>query len=533
MSSPFRSSGIRVRRRWLVAGAFGIGAVVLFFLLPGGRGAALRLVAAGPGGRYGEDVRIPREWSDTSSLVAGAVVRVPLILAVQNRGGERIQPTKLEISLPSRFRLVHTDGRPLQGRIAPGSPLVRYELPTWIPPLEPGGRPVPLPELDTLWLEPLIPAFYCVALADSVPEFVPAPPPPVEAIAKVQIFYSFEGEELAGRQTGILTVRLDPALLKHEAPEPPPLYPAAYREPEAPIPGFYALRYVGSRHSYCGEPEYPIEILSTLWETPEGGRFIVLDHGGAPRKYLFDLDRDSIIELEVWDPDGDGQFEAWRPARLPIPAFLLPPPPPPPYDLAFLEAMDDENLASLDRFGPIAYGRYEPRTAPRDTTVRTNRLRPLVLEGPDDDERGSGVTEYPRGRGRGSAPVIRLAPAPGPTPYPRTAPGAVVPGTPAPRTPAPAAPAAPGRGPQPTRPAQPAPGAQPAPPEPAPRPTRPEPEPRPTTPDPQRPAPDPGERPRLPEIPAPIPVRPGPKLLGRPVEPISPPARPDTTGARP
>jgi hypothetical protein len=50
----------------------------------------------------------------------------------------------------------------------------------------------------------------------------------------------------------------------------------------------------------------------------------VVSYGGAARKYLYDLDRDSIIELEVWDPDADGRFEASRPTRMPIPEFLMP-----------------------------------------------------------------------------------------------------------------------------------------------------------------------------------------------------------------
>src|SRR6185369_5375969 len=68
-----------------------------------------------------------------------------------------------------------------------------------------------------------------------------------------------------------------------------------------------------------------LELYDVLWETATGGRFFLVYHGGAPRKYLFDLDRDSVIELEMWDPDSDGQFEASRPAHMPIPEFLMPP----------------------------------------------------------------------------------------------------------------------------------------------------------------------------------------------------------------
>jgi hypothetical protein len=65
-----------------------------------------------------------------------------------------------------------------------------------------------------------------------------------------------------------------------------------------------------------------------LWETATGGRLFVVSYGGAARKYLYDLDRDSIIELEIWDPDSDGRFEASRPTRMYIPEFLMPARPP-------------------------------------------------------------------------------------------------------------------------------------------------------------------------------------------------------------
>src|SRR5690606_39824625 len=87
--------------------------------------------------------------------------------------------------------------------------------------VQPGRMPTLLPALDTLWLELVVPSFYCMALSDSVPEFVPAPQPDPAAISRVQIFYSFEGDALERRQTGLLTVQLDPALIAAEAPEPP------------------------------------------------------------------------------------------------------------------------------------------------------------------------------------------------------------------------------------------------------------------------------------------------------------------------
>src|SRR5690606_13437065 len=190
--------------------------------------------------------------------------------------------------------------------------------------VQPGRMPTLLPALDTLWLELVVPSFYCMALSDSVPEFVPAPQPDPAAISRVQIFYSFEGDALERRQTGLLTAQLDPALIAAEPPAPPPALPVEMREPGRPVPSFATLQYEGSRSGFCGVPEEPLELLTTVWTTPSGGRFCVLHYGGAPRKYLFDLDRDSIIELEMWDPDADGRFEARRAARLAIPPFLLP-----------------------------------------------------------------------------------------------------------------------------------------------------------------------------------------------------------------
>ena len=92
-----------------------------------------------------------------------------------------------------------------------------------------------------------------------------------------------------------------------------------------------------------------MELLSTIWETPSGGRFIALDYGGKVRKHLYDLDRDGVIERESWDPDGDGVYEATRRASLPIPAFLLPETPSH-YDMARLDSLPPDSLARLDPF---------------------------------------------------------------------------------------------------------------------------------------------------------------------------------------
>jgi hypothetical protein len=495
---------LRARRRWFYFAGGAIVGIIGYLLIPLGRGGpVLELVVAAPDGGFAGEIEVPQAWADTTGLVGGAVVRVPLVLAVANTGGKAAVPERLELSVPSRFRLVRSNGNPLLGHLTAGSPLVRYEVPSALPEAQPGGPPLLLPSLDTLWLEPVLLSYYCIAFSDSVPDFVPAPPAPVEAISRVQIFYSFEGGTLEERQTGLLTVQLDPELLRRKAPEPAPTFTATYSEPKTPMPAFEALVYRGSRRAFCGEAEYPLELLSTLWETPGGGRFFVLDHGGAPRKYLFDLDRDSIIELEIWDPDGDGDFEARREARLPIPAFLMPPPGPPEPDLAVLDSIPEEVLAFYDRYRGDLAKPYIPRSKPPDTTTRTGRFRPLALDGTrkDEDRRERTAGRTLRPGAPSSAPDFfggrtgrpdRTTPAPPsghiPAPPARRDPQRPLPGTPAP-----------GR-PQMTEPGR-------------------------QAPDPARTEPTTDPAPRRPE-------RPEPKLLGRPVDSIPPPPRPDTTGAR-
>jgi hypothetical protein len=209
-----------------------------------------------------------------------------------------------------------------------GNPLVRYELPLRAPAIEPGHLPTIIAGIDTLWLEPVVPTMYCTAMSDSVPEFVSAPASNPALLSRVRVFYSFSGARIRQRQTGLLTIQIDPELVKRTPPPNPPIFATKVIKPEAPRPPMSELRYVGSRATWCGDPGLPMEIFDALWETPEGGRFFVLYNGGVPRKYLFDLNRDSIIELEMWDHDADGKFESTRPARMAIPAFLMPYPKP-------------------------------------------------------------------------------------------------------------------------------------------------------------------------------------------------------------
>ena len=308
----------------------------------------LELVALGADASFADSVRIPAEWADTGVRTPDAVARVPLILGVRNPGQHAVRPERLLLSVPARYRLLGPQGRDIEAVTDPISPLVRYSLLPELPPIEPQRLPELLPNYDTLWLEVLVPRFYCVALGDSIPDLVPAPPPPPETLSRFRIFYSFDGGDLGQRRTGTIAVRIDTSLLR--APEPPavPTFPME-TDVRAARPELGPLRYVGSRRTRCGEPEDPMELLSTVWETQTGGRFIALDYGGAVRKHLFDLDGDGVIERESWDPDGDGRFEATRRTRLRIPEFLLPIVPRG-FDMAALDTLPPDSLARLDPF---------------------------------------------------------------------------------------------------------------------------------------------------------------------------------------
>lgn len=310
----------RFDRRWLIVLAAVVLAVVVVRALPRQvPEPPLHLVALGPDGTFRDTLEVPASWRDTTT---GAAVAVPLVLGVRNRGERAARPERLALSLPVQYRLADPGGR-LEGRLQAGSPLVRYTVETGLGPVEPGRLPSLIPALDTVWLEVIIPAFHCVTLGDSVPELIPAPPPPVATLRDVRIFFSFEGGDLAQRRTGTLTVRLDTALLRVEMPGSPPSFPVV-RDPDTATPAVGELRFAGTRPVECGEPQNPLILRSTLWRTQAGGQVILLTHGGAVRKRLYDLDADGVIERESWDADGDGTFESTRRARLPIPEMLLP-----------------------------------------------------------------------------------------------------------------------------------------------------------------------------------------------------------------
>lgn len=249
-------------------------------------------------------------------------VRFPLVLAAQNTGYAAARPTVLDLSVPLGYRLVDRDGRALRPETVTGPPLGRYRLGLSASELMPGALPEVL--LDTLWLEPDLSSYTCVVLGDGVPEFQPRPRLNPALLGQVDIFYSFLSPDTDTRQAGLLRVRVDSSLLR----VPPAMMgepgPQVLEEPAIELPPLDALYQLAMTDATCGDPQQPVHLQSVVYEDDAGGRFIVVYHEGAPRKYLFDMNADSIVEREVWDPDGDGSFEATRTTRYAIPGFLFP-----------------------------------------------------------------------------------------------------------------------------------------------------------------------------------------------------------------
>lgn len=401
----------------LAAGAFWIGP-----FRP--RPPELALLALSGDGRFHQFVGIPSSWADTLPAASEATARFPLILAVHNAGSQVARPTKVSLSLPSKFRITDAAGQPLPAFTTMGNPLVRYELPIRIKEVQPGRLPAML-GADTLWLEPIIPSMYCTAMADSVPEFVSAPVQNPTLNSRVRIFYSFTGASRK-RQTGLLTVQVDPNLVKRDPAPNPPVFQTQVIKPQAPRPVLDAINEVGSRTTMCGDPGQPIELHSELWETAAGGRFFVVYYGGAPRKYLYDLNRDSIIELEMWDQDADGKFESRRAARMAIPSFLMP------FAKSVADSLGiDTTVVALDTVpatpewialfyntnaGPFRFG-GKPAPA-RDTTRQQPRVQTAPVQIPDTiredpkfrqlfDNTGAGPFRFYRAQRGDSIPPAR------------------------------------------------------------------------------------------------------------------------------
>jgi hypothetical protein len=258
-------------------------------------------------------------------FTAERTARFAVPIAVRNIGARPARPHTLVLSVPARYHLSTPRGR-LRGAVDAGVPLRRYTINLPVTRIDPGRPPAPLPGLDTILLEPDLPAYYCI-LQSGVPEFVPAPRHDAASLADVRIFYSFNTVRAADRHSGLLNVRVDPAMISSRPAPAPPTFRTVFTGPGAELPVLGRMRHVGTRRAHCGDPEQAIELYTVISETQDGGRFYAIYIDDSQRKHLYDLNGDGIIELETWDADGDGRFEARRQARYPVPEFVTPLPP--------------------------------------------------------------------------------------------------------------------------------------------------------------------------------------------------------------
>jgi hypothetical protein len=302
---------------FLIAGALLLGAYWIGPLRP--VPAELELLAIEGDVALGEVTVEPRRTSD------GTIV-FPVPLAVRNVGAQAARPARVVLSLPGQFDVATRRGR-LTGDVTTGIPLRRFAIALDRTQLEPGTGTRVLAGLDTIYIVPALSRYYCEIQGLDVPEFSPAPEYDAETLSNVRIFYSFSDAAQTERQTGLLTVHLDPAVLDVEPAARPPLFRTVTQEPQARAPDTGVLAFAGARTAHCGDPEQPVQLYTVLWETTDGGHVFVIYVDNVGRKRLYDLNRDGIIELETWDGDADGRFESRREARYAVPEFLLPLPP--------------------------------------------------------------------------------------------------------------------------------------------------------------------------------------------------------------
>lgn len=399
------------------------------------------------------------EVEATGQLRADGTVRFAVPLAVRNVGFQPAEPWQLQLSMPGHYHLTTRRGR-LAGEVTAGVPLRRYTIdltPTHVPV---DNATMRLPGLDTIWLEPDLPRYYCQLGDGQVPEFLPAPDRDPAQLSRVSIFYSFRTANAAERHSGLLAVRLDTAMLRSQPAPMPPSFPTVFLvEPDEDDPAAETvaqpadsatapadsagdsaaadgaaradtagagnvIRLVagGSRRAYCGDPEAPVDLYTTIHETADGGRVYTVHVAGAARKRLYDMNGDDVIELERWDSDGNGFFEARRQARFEVPDFLKPLPPlnpemlepdtvPP--DSAFLQLFG--NTAA----GPFRFSRSQDQVAPDRAiadSLRRDSLLPDSLR-PSFDSVQSGGTSSDSVR-TGATVSDSLRPAAGAPPAP-------------------------------------------------------------------------------------------------------------------
>jgi hypothetical protein len=320
----------------------------------------LQLLALSRDGEFVPIVQPILMRPDTVAAAADVVARAPLVLAARNVGAESARPHGLRIAVPGRYRLTGPDGDALPSTSAPGTPLTQYDLSIDFPELRPNEMPVVLPAYDTLWIEAVLPQYHCSLMVEGVPDFIPAPPYDAETIATVQLYYGFEvpGTE---RQTGLLTVQLDPSLLTRATLPNPQRARVSVHAESAPRPDLGPLTQVGTRRAQCGDPESPIELRTVLWEGDAGGLMYEVYVDDLPRKLVYDLNLDGRADLEIWDAEGDGGFRALRETSYVIPSFLRPLP----NRVAILAQAQEADPGWLQRFVAVHEGPFRFAASPR------------------------------------------------------------------------------------------------------------------------------------------------------------------------
>lgn len=284
----------------------------------------LQLVVRGDDGAYSDRVRAGVDPVRIADAGDGDI-RVPLVLALRNTGEVPGAPERIRLHVPPHVELVASESANLLRGRSVSEPLIRYVLAGPFEQVAPGEDPSPVLSSDTIWLRPTLRRWECAVITDSVPELVPARERDPEDLAGFPVYYSLEGGILSGSRSGTLQVRLDPAILDQTTPDTPPDFPVELRASGFQVHDSIPLNSAGAHDVWCGPLERPIELHVEAWQTPPGGLVLRLSYGGTPRKYLLDVDGDDVVERELWDPDGDGRYEASREARFPLPRFLIPP----------------------------------------------------------------------------------------------------------------------------------------------------------------------------------------------------------------
>ncbi|MGH7501029.1 MAG: hypothetical protein ACREL7_04655 [Longimicrobiales bacterium] len=325
------------------------------------------LLALGSDGAFGADIRLEPDSTRVAEL------HFPLILGIQNQGSRSVRPVAVHLSIPAHYRLLGADGTALIGEPGDGGPLVRYSFSLPAEEVGPAELPAVMPGTENLRLAFARPSITC-RLDNGVPVFAPAPPYRAEHLSTIEAFWAIETAAGSKRQAGTIRFAFD---ADHVAPlraGEAVFGPVAVERPDVTLPRIEILALEGVRETTCGEPGRAEPLRSTVWRTP-AGRFLLLSFRGSPRKQLFDVNGDSSIELEAWDIDGDGHFEARRNTSFRIPDALLPPVSLLPVSLAADSVQRESPEPETLRADTVETDTVRAATIPPDTTAGRARLQ--------------------------------------------------------------------------------------------------------------------------------------------------------------